>query len=110
MPTSCNVHGAGQAAQRQVGADEDGSWRQDRVTPVADRKQQRPQLQQQQAACAGPEALVAFLRVSPRPELMHTCSAHGRQKPARRNRNQHAPSMLHSVMDAGGIALIFYGS
>ena len=72
MRTSCNVHGACQAAQRQVGADEDGSGRQDRVTPVADREQQRPQFQQQQAPRGGPGALVTFLQLSPRHELMHS--------------------------------------
>ena len=58
-----------------MGADEDGSWRQDRVTPVADREQQRPQLQQQQAAHGGPGTLIAALWISPRHDFMHTCLA-----------------------------------
>ena len=62
MRTSCNVHGAGQAAQRQVSADKDGSWREDRMTSVTDREQQHPQLQQQEAARGGPGALIASLR------------------------------------------------
>ena len=62
MRTSCNVHGAGQAAQRQVSADKDGSWREDRMTSVTDREQQHPQLQQQEATRGGPGALIASLR------------------------------------------------
>lgn len=101
--TSYNVHGTGQAAQRQVGADKDGSWRQDGMAPVADREQQRPQLQQQEGTRGGPRACIAFLRISPKHELMHTCLAHDCQEPGRCSRNWNAPAASHTVTDVGGI-------
>ena len=60
--TSWDVRGAGQAAERQVGADKDGSWREDRVAAVADRVQRCPQLQQQQRPRGGPETALPVLQ------------------------------------------------
>ena len=59
--TSCDVRSSGEAAECQVGANEDGSWRQDRMTPVADWVQRRPQLQQQQGTHAWPWVPVLVL-------------------------------------------------
>ena len=110
MRTSYNVHGAGQAAQRQVGADKDGSWRQDRMTSVTEREQQHPQLQQQEATRGGPGALITSLRISPRHDRMHACFAHGRQRTGRCSWNQQEPITLHYVMDVGGTLRIISGS
>ena len=59
--TSCNVRGAGEAAQRQVCADKDGSWRDDGVAPITDRVQRHPELQEQEGPRARPLAPLILL-------------------------------------------------